>query len=396
MVNDALDRLTDYPFDRLRILLDPLPPASNQEPLVMSLGEPQHRPPALLAETVAAHANEWGRYPPTAGTRDHLDAIVEWLHRRYFIAAGMVNAETDVIVLCGTREGLYLIGDLLIPRVVGSQQPAVLLPNPFYQVYVGAAVMGGAEAVYVPATADNHFLPDFGALDEEVLNRAVLAYFCSPANPQGTIADLDYLTQALKLARAHNFVLAVDECYAEIYDTTPPPGALEAAHRLGGELDNILVFHSLSKRSSAPGLRAGFVAGDRNLIRRFKMLRAYGGATMSNPLQAAAAALWRDEMHVEANRLLYREKFDHADRVFGDRPGYYRPDGGFYLWLKVEDDEEAARRLWSDAAIKVIPGTYLAKRDTDGRNPGAGYIRIALVQDPDTVADALKRAAEVL
>lgn len=396
MINDALDRLTDYPFDRLRALLDPLQPAPGHTPVIMSLGEPQHAPPALLAETVAAAADEWGRYPPTAGTRDHLDAIFEWLNRRYDIPADLIDANKNVVAVSGTREALYLIGDLVIPRRVAGAQSAVLIPNPFYQVYVGATVMGGAEPVYVPATVENDFLPDYAALEGALLDRTALAYLCSPSNPQGTIADLDYLSAALELARRHDFILAVDECYAEIYDTAPPPGALEAAAHLGGGLKNLLVFHSLSKRSSAPGLRAGFVAGDPELIQKFKTLRAYGGATLPNPLQAAAAALWRDEAHVETNRALYREKFDRADAILGDRPGYYRPAGGFYLWLKVDDGEEAARQLWSQAAIKVIPGAYLAKSDNKGNNPGAGYIRIALVQDPDTVAEALGHIAEIL
>jgi N-succinyldiaminopimelate aminotransferase len=396
MINNALERLTDYPFDRLRSLLDPLQPAAGKTPVIMSLGEPQHPPPAIIADTVAKHADEWGRYPPTGGTPDHLKAITEWLGRRYQIPGDLIDATQNVVAVSGTREALYLIGDLVIPRTKGGRQPTVLIPNPFYQVYVGAAVMGGAEPIYVPATADNQFLPDYAGLDKDILDRTALAYVCSPANPQGTIADLDYLVTALELARAHDFVLVVDECYAEIYDTVPPPGALEAAAQLGGSLDHLLIFHSLSKRSSAPGLRAGFVAGDPDLVQRFKMLRAYAGATLPNPIHAAAAALWRDEAHAVANRELYRAKFDHADAILGDRPGYYRPAGGFYIWLDVGDGEAAAARLWTEAAVKVIPGGYLAKSDAAGNNPGAPYIRIALVQDPETVADALKRIAAVL
>jgi len=263
-------------------------------------------------------------------------------------------------------------------------------------VYVGAAVMSRAEPVYLSATPETGFLPDLGALDIETLKRTALAYICSPANPQGTIASLDYLKTALELARKYDFVLAVDECYAEIYDAAPPPGALEAAGQLGGALDHLLVFHSLSKRSSAPGLRSGFVAGDADLIAKLKTLRNYGGATMPVPLLAASAALWRDEAHVRTNRDLYRQKFDIADKLLSGQFGYYRPEGGFYLWLDVGDGEAAAKKLWGQAGVKVIPGAYLARLDRDGFNPGIPYIRVALVQEPGTIGDALSRIRDTL
>ena len=396
MRNDAFNRLTGYPFDRLRALLDPIEPAPGQTPLIMSLGEPQHRPPDIIARIITDNATDWGRYPPTAGTRDHLDAIAAWLDRRYGCPPGMIEADRHIVTVSGTREALFMTGDLTIPQTGTRPRSAVLIPNPFYQVYVGAAVFGAADPVYLSATAANGFLPDFGGVDPEILARTALAFLCSPANPQGKIADLDYLKSAVELARRHDFVLAVDECYAEIYDDRPPPGVLQACAELGGGLGNVLVFHSLSKRSSAPGLRAGFVAGDPNLIASFKVLRAYGGATLPNPIHAAAAALWRDEAHVEENRALYRAKFDRADQLLGGQFGYYRPGGGFYLWLDVGDGEEAARRLWRETAIKVIPGAYLAQTDQNGINPGQNYVRIALVQDPETVADGLARLADVL
>ena len=207
------------------------------------------------------------------------------------------------------------------------------MPNPFYQVYLGAIVMRHAEPVYMPALKQTNFLPDFSALDEDTLSRTAMAYICTPANPQGTIASLDYLVHALQLARKYDFVLCFDECYAEIYDKVAPSGGLEAAAKLGGSLDNMLIFHSLSKRSNAPGLRSGFVAGDPDLIRRFRTLRSYGGSLPPLPTLAASAALWRDEAHVEANRALYREKFDIAERILGNRFGFYRPGGGFFLWV---------------------------------------------------------------
>jgi aspartate/methionine/tyrosine aminotransferase len=301
-----------------------------------------------------------------------------------------------VLALCGTKEGLYLAAELAVPALKAGKQPAALIPNPLYLTYRGAAVMAGAELVPLPATRATGFLPDFAALDPALLDRTAIAILCTPANPQGAIASLDYLKHAIRLARRHDFVLVVDECYSEIYDQAPPPGALEAAQDLGEGLDNLLVFHSLSKRSNGAGLRAGFVAGDPKLIRRFFTLRSYGGSQMPLPIQAAAAALWRDETHVIENRALYRAKIDTAERVLGNRFGFYRPEGGFFLWLEVGDDEKAALTLWREAGVKSIPGSYLGTEDVSGRNPGAGYLRLALIHDDATVAEALERMIHVL
>ena len=397
MHNDALDRLTDYPFDRLRALLDGLDAPGGAKPVIMSLGEPQHPSPAILAETVAAHAESWNRYPPVAGTPDLLAAITDWLGRRYGLPEGFITPGDHVVAVSGTREALYMAGDVCIPGPDDAgQAPVALIPNPFYQVYVGAALMRRAAPLYMPATKATGFLPDFESLSADDLRRTALAFLCSPANPQGTIADLDYLKTAITMAREYDFVLAADECYAEIYDTGAPPGLLQAAAELGVGLDNILVFHSLSKRSSAPGLRSGFVAGDADLIRRFKTLRNYGGATLPIPILAASAALWRDDAHAENNRALYRQKFDLADQILQGQLEYYRLGGGFYLWLDVGDGEDAARRLWCEAGVRVIPGGYLARAGADGVNPGAPYIRIALVQTRDEIGDALARIRDCL
>jgi len=395
MHNDALDRLTDYPFDRLRALLNPVSPPAGTAQILMQLGEPQHPEPPIIAQTIAAKAGEWSKYPPVSGSEDFFNAVGDWLTRRYGLPKGMVDPARHIVALSGSREGLYMASDLCVPRTKNGKQPVVLLPNPFYQVYLGAIIMRHAEPVYMPATKDTNFLPDFSALDEETLSRTAMVYLCTPSNPQGTIASLDYLVHALELARKYDFVLCFDECYAEIYDKIKPPGGLEAAAKLGGSLDNLLVFHSLSKRSSAPGLRSGFVAGDPNLMRRLKMLRNYAGASPAPPILAASAALWRDEAHVEANRELYRRKFDVADQIMAGRLGYYRPDGAFYLWLDVGDGEAATKALWGEAGVRVIPGTYLA-REIDGVNPGKPYIRVALVQEPDVIAEALHRIVETL
>jgi len=400
-LNPQLDTLSDYPFEALRTLLNPVTPRVNDPPILMSLGEPQHQPPTLLAETLAANADKWNQYPPMAGTPELRRAIAQWLTRRYRLPSGMVDPDKNVLNLAGTKEGLYLFSSLVVPREKRGRQPVVLVPNPYYLVYNGAATMQGAEAVFLDATRGNRFMPDLAAIPRDTLERAALFYLCSPANPQGTVASLDYLKQAIGLAREYDFVLAVDECYAEIYDRAPPAGALEACVALGGSFanspfDNVVVFHSLSKRSSAAGLRSGFVAGDPTLIGHFKHLRDYGGCQVPLPVQAAAAALWRDEAHVDENRAAYRRKFDIAEDALAGRYGFYRPDGGFFLWLDVGNGEEAALRLWRDAAVRVLPGGYTA-RAADGRpNPGEPYIRLAIVHDEATLSAAFERIRRVL
>ncbi len=394
MHNDRLDTLTDYPFDRLRSLLRGIDPPSAVPPVLMHIGEPKHQPPALIAPIVAEHADDWRRYPPPNGTPAFRETVVAWLNRRYRLPAGMLDPDRHVALVAGTREALFLTALATVPTAKRGRRPAVLMPNPFYQVYVGAAEIAGAEAVLLPASAANGFQPDLATVSPELLDRTALVYLNSPANPQGSVADLAQLCAAIRLARDHDFMLAVDECYAEIYTADPPPGGLEACATLAGGCANVLVFHSLSKRSSAPGLRSGFVAGDPDFIARFMRLRQYAGALVPLPVVAASAALWRDEAHVEANRALYREKFALAGDLLGDHPAT-RPAGGFYLWLDVGDGEAAARRLWAEAAIQVMPGTYLA-RDQAGGNPGAAYIRAALVHDLDTTSDAITRLNHVL
>lgn len=394
MHNDRLDTLTDYPFDRLRQLLRGIDPPSSEAPVLMHIGEPKHEPPAMIAPIVAEHADDWRRYPPPNGTPVFRQTVVEWLNRRYRLPGDMLDPARHVALVAGTREALFLTALTAVPTAKNGRTPAVLMPNPFYQVYLGAAELAGAEPVLLPASAANGFQPDFAALSPELLDRTALAYLNTPSNPQGSIAGLEKLTDAIRLARRHDFILAVDECYAEIYTASPPPGGLEACVALDGSCDNVLVFHSLSKRSSAPGLRSGFVAGDPVFMGRFLGLRQYAGALVPLPVVAASCALWRDEAHVEVNRALYREKFALAGQILGDRPAT-RPAGGFYLWLDVGDGESAAQDLWAKAAIQVMPGAYLA-RCQDAGNPGAAYIRAALVHDLDTTRAALSRVAEIL
>lgn len=396
MFNQALNHLTDYPFDRLRQLLERLDPPANQKPIIMSLGEPQHQPPPFVADIIAENSKEWGKYPPVNGTPDLLNSIVDWLCNRYGLLSGFIDPARHVIAVNGTKEALFMVGDLCVPRNKLGKRPIVLMPNPFYQVYLGATVVRDAEAFYLPATKETGFLPDIQSLDPQILSRSALVYLCTPSNPQGTIATIEYLKSVVELARRYDFVLAVDECYAEIYNELQPPGVLQACKDLNAGLTNVLAFHSLSKRSNAPGLRSGFVVGDPKLISGLKTLRNYGGAAVPSPLLAASAALWRDEIHVEENRAKYRLKFDHADEILGGKFEYYRPPGGFYLWLNVGDGEAATQRLWTEAGIRVIPGKYLSKSDFDSLSPGDEYIRVALVHEAHLVSTALRRLVNIL
>ena len=396
-INSQLGSLKNYPFARLRTLLDGIDPPSGVEPLAMSVGEPQHAAPSLIDEALAANGDQWNRYPPIAGTAEFRDAAVDWLERRFRLPSGLVDREGGLMPVSGTRESLYLAAQLAVSPAKDGVTPAVCLPNPFYAAYEGAAVMAGAEPVFLEAMAESGFLPDLDALAPDLLDRAALFYFCSPSNPQGAVADIAYLRRLIGLARRHGFILAIDECYAEIYDSAPPPGGLEAAAGVdGGALDNLLVFHSLSKRSSAAGLRSGFVAGCPHLIGDFARLRAFSAAGMPLPVQAASAALWRDDAHVVENRARYRAKFDLADAALGGHTGYRRPAGGFFLWLDLGPDgdgEAAARKLWREAGIRVLPGAYLTRPDADGINRGSRYVRIALVHDEPILAEALPRLA---
>lgn len=398
MINPLTDKLTDYPFDRLRALLDPIDPPNGLTPLALSIGEPKHTPPALIGEALNANDDLWGRYPPIEGTTELRAAIHGWLVRRYQLAPEFIDPDQQILPVVGTREALYLVAMLAVDSTTGGSPPAVLFPNPLYHVYCGAAEMSGGQPVTMAATRASGHLPDLDALDQQTLRRAAMMTLCSPANPQGAVADAAYLRRAVELARQHDFVLVLDECYSEIYSDTPPPGGAQICQPTGS-MDNVLIFHSLSKRSSAPGLRSGFVAGDASLIKRFKRLRNYGGATMPMPIMAAAAALWRDEAHVKENRALYRQKFDLADDILGDRYEYQRPAGGFFLWLNVAQyggGEEAARQLWAKAALRVLPGAYLSRPEAGNTNPGDDYIRVAMVHTPEITKTALQEIVTVL
>jgi len=396
MLNPRLSIMPDYPFDQLRSLLDPIDPPAGIIPLSLSIGEPKHQPPAMVTEALNGDPALWGKYPPGDGTPEFRAAVAGWLTRRYGLTQGAINPDDQILPVVGTREALYLVSTLCVPEQKSARQPIIAMPNPFYHVYGGATVVSGAQPLYLSADASNGFIPDISTLPPETLESLALYYLCSPANPQGESASLETLKTAITLARRYDFVLAVDECYAEIYHNQPPVGALQACAALGQGFDNVLVFHSLSKRSSVPGLRSGFVAGDVNLIQAFRRLRNYIGPTMPLPIMQASTALWNDDTHVEENRALYRAKFDVADQLLRGKYGYYRPTGGFFLWLDVGDGEKAAAKLWTEAALRTLPGAYIARTDASGTNPGQPYLRVALVHDTQTTREALERLVGVL
>jgi len=404
--SSRFESLPDSPFPRLNALIEGIEPG--KPPLVMSLGEPQHPFPGFVMEEISRNSALFGKYPPIVGTAEFRNAAAGWLGRRYGIAEAIgkgraLDPETQILPVNGTREALFNIAQIATPPDKAGKRPAILMPNPFYQCYAAAALAAGAEPVYIAATRETGFMPDFEALPEELLARTAMIYFCSPANPQGSVASLDYLKRLITLAREHAIVLAIDECYADIYDREPPAGALEAALGMAGEgadpFANIIVFHSLSKRSSLPGLRSGFCAGERALMQRFRNFRNIAAPQVPLPLMAASAACWNDDAHAAVNRDLYRAKIDAAERVLGNRFGFYRPPGGFFLWLDVGDGETAARELWAKAGVKVLPGAYLSREDSPygpGGNPGTAYIRVALVDGEAETEEALARMAEVL
>lgn len=386
---ERFSSLPDYAFPRLRKLLDPHKPGA--EPIAMTIGEPRHPMPDFVAQVMAESISDFAIYPPNDGSPELLGAISDWLVRRY----GVHLAEDRLMVLNGTREGLFNAAVALCPEAKSGRRPVVLMPNPFYQVYAVAALAMGAEPVYVPATAATGFLPDYAGLSRDVLDRTVIAYLCSPANPQGVIASREYLAGLLRLAEKHDFRIFSDECYSEIWRNAPPPGALEVAEAIGADPERIAVFHSLSKRSNLPGLRSGFVAGGVQSLARMRQLRAFAGAPLPLPVQKVSARAWADEAHVEANLALYQEKFRIAEEVFAGKQGFRSPEGGFFLWLPVEDGEEAALKLWKEAGVRVLPGAYLS-REVGGQNPGKGYVRVALVAPKDEMQRGLERLRDCI
>ena len=385
-MNPRLDLLHPYPFEKLRLLHAGITPPAGMKPINLGIGEPQHPTPPVITEALTANLHLLGKYPPTPGTPELRAAISNWIALRYGIAAP--NPTTEIIPVAGSREALFAFAQAVLDP---SDPGVVLVPNPFYQIYEGAAIVAGAEPFYVATPAELGFMPDWSSVPANVWPRVKLAYVCSPGNPAGAVFGLEDWKQIFDLSDQYGFVIAADECYSEIYNGDAPVGALEAATKLGRSFERIVVFNSLSKRSSAPGLRSGFVAGDAKILSQFLLYRTYHGAAPSSLTQIASLAAWNDETHVVENRAKYRAKYEAAARIL---PGVKIPAGGFFLWMPVEDDEEFSKRALAEAGLTTLPGRYLA-REANGANPGLGYVRLALVAELDVCSEALERLREI-
>ena len=382
--------LPPYAFPRLRALLDHHAPGGDV--VQLTIGEPKHEFPAWVTDVIVENASAFNNYPQNEGTDELRGAMADWAAQRYGVT---LDPATRLMALNGTREGLYNAAMALCPEEKNGQRPVVLIPNPFYQVYMIAAISVAAEPVFVPATEETGHLPDYASLPEDVLNRTAVAYICSPANPQCAVASRAYWQQLIALAEKYDFKIFADECYSEIYRDEAPVGALTVADEMGADPERVVLFNSLSKRSNLPGLRSGLLAGGPETLVQVKKLRAYSGAPMPGPLQAAAAKVWADEAHVVENRALYQEKYRIADEVFAGLNGYMSPEAGFFLWLPVEDGAAATLKLWQETGVRVLPGAFLAQGE-GAANPGHGYIRVALVASEEQTRTALQSLRDCL
>lgn len=390
-MNPDLSRLQPYPFERLSALTRGIEPPAALTPIVLSIGEPKHATPAFITEEVITHLHGLSHYPTTRGVTSLREAISAWLTTRFRLPAGSIDPERHVLPVNGTREALFAFAQCVIDR---SREPLVVMPNPFYQIYEGAALLSGAQPWFLNTTAASRYLPDFDDVPETVWSRCQLLYICSPGNPTGAVMDIPGLQALLELADRYDFVIASDECYSEIYseESAPPPGLLQAAAAMGREdYRRCIVFHSLSKRSNAPGLRSGFVAGDARLINEFLRYRTYHGCAMPPATQAASTRAWRDEAHVVDNRALYREKFSAVLDILQPVIEVSAPAGGFYLWPETPVDErDFARGLLARYNVTVLPGSYLS-RAAHGMNPGQNRVRLALVAPLEDCIEAARR-----
>ncbi len=390
-MNNALDTLQPYPFEKLRALLAGVQPAAGKTPIALSIGEPKHASPAFVAQALSDNLAQLAVYPTTLGIPALREAIAGWCQRRFGVPEGWLDAARHVLPVNGTREALFAFTQTVVER---SANGLVVSPNPFYQIYEGAALLAGATPHYLPCLAENGFNPDFDAVPAEVWQRTQILFLCSPGNPTGALVPVETLKKLIALADEHDFVIAADECYSELYfdEENPPPGLLSACAELGrSDFRRCVVFHSLSKRSNLPGLRSGFVAGDADILKAFLLYRTYHGCAMPVQTQLASVAAWGDEAHVRANRDLYRAKYDAVLDILEPVLDVQRPDGGFYLWAKTPMDDAAfTRALFAEEHVTVVPGSYLS-REVDGFNPGAGRVRMALVAPLAECVEAAER-----
>lgn len=395
-MNPHLASLRPYPFERLNRLKAGVSPPASLPPIALSIGEPRHPAPDLVLEALRDNLPLLGSYPSTAGLPAFRSAAAAWLQRRYRLPAGSVDPDTMVLPVNGTREALFSFTQAMIDP---GCDPLVLIPNPFYQIYEGAAVLAGASLHYLPTPATSHYLPDLDRVPTAVWKRCQILFLCTPANPTGAVMPLAFLRQALELAQRHDFVIASDECYADIHfdEEAPPPGLLQAAIAAGhGRFERCMVFHSLSKRSSVPGLRSGFVAGDPQLISAFLTYRTYHGCAMPLHVQHASIAAWEDDAHARANRRLYAQKFEAVLPILARVLDVQRPDAAFYLWPDVRGDDQAfVRELFRSRNVTALPGSFLA-REIDGINPGAGRVRLSLVASVEECVQAAERIRDFI
>jgi N-succinyldiaminopimelate aminotransferase len=395
-MNPDLAQLHPYPFEKLAELKKGIEPPAHLDPIAWSIGEPRHPAPHFVVENLISHTHLLSNYPLTRGSDGLREAIAHWLDRRFGLNRN-IRPQDQIIPVNGTREALFAFAQAVVDRT--ARNPSVLMPNPFYQIYEGAALLAGAQPVYLSCDAANGFLPDLDAVSVQQWRNCQLLYICTPGNPTGAVMPTDYLQRLISLAQEHDFIIASDECYSEIYfdEDAPPPGLLGAAQAMGvDDFSRCVVFHSLSKRSNLPGLRSGFVAGDASIIQRFLLYRTYHGCAMPPATQSASIAAWNDEHHVEENRRLYREKFDAVLTHLSAKMPLELPDAGFYLWARTPvSDTEFAQRLFAEQHITVLPGRYLS-RTVDGKNSGENYVRMALVAPLDECRDAAHRIHQFL
>lgn len=395
-MNPDLARLQPYPFEKIRVLLEGLTPA-NLPAISLAIGEPKHPTPDFIYQAVIQNLQGLANYPLTKGSVALRESIAHWLTWRFQLPSNSLNAEQHVIPVNGTREAIFAFAQAVIDRQ--QRDAAVVMPNPFYQIYEGAAFLAGAEPIFLACTDDNQFVPDFNAVAPEVWQRCQLLYICSPGNPTGAVMSIAQLQSVLRLAEQYDFIVASDECYSELYfdETQAPAGLLQAAAQMGNTTwQRCVVFHSLSKRSNAPGMRSGFIAGDAAILSKFLHYRTYHGCAMSPPYQAASTAAWQDEAHVRINRELYRQKFKAVLDILAPVMDVQMPEAGFYLWAKTPiSDEVLTQKVFTQAHVNVVPGSYLA-RTVDGLNPGANRIRMALVASLEECIEAAQRIRRVV
>ncbi len=391
MVNPDYNILKDWMFGKLASLLESISPNPEYSILKMSLGEPTLNIPNFAKNILEDNFNDWGKYPPSIATPILGNSIISYIERRYPSAKDLLTLDNNILPVPGTREPLHLVG--LLAKNLKYGKTTALVTNPFYHAWRAGSISSGSDIYWLNALPDNNYIPNISNICEKILNSSVIMYICSPSNPHGSVASLDYLKEAIILARKYNFILAVDECYCDIFrmNRPKPPGALEAAASLGNGLDNLIIFNSLSKRSNASGMRAGFIAGDKNIIESYKLLVSNGASPVPIPIQKVAASLYDDEDHHTKACIHYDKNFSIAEKYL--KPFYKDfklPDAGFFLWLKVKDDQNAAKILWNKFSLRVMPGSFMGI-DVDGFNPGKGFLRISLVDNKDVIEEAMKR-----